>query len=413
MRPRAWSGRALLVVAILAGSVLFGSGYSLGARLATTPGTPADEAALWAPFWDVYRAVRADWALGPADPRELVSGATKGLVAALDDRYSVYLTPEEYRAALEGLAGSFVGIGVRVRLSGSTGEVADCAPLGPDCRLTVESVIPGSPAERAGIRAGDVIEAIDGEPVAGLVLDEATARIRGSEGSAVVVTIRRAEGGSLELRLSRARIAEPEVTAATLAADVGYIRLAGVTDEAVGQLDAALRADLDAGRRAIILDLRGNVGGSTTAIGRIASQFLAGGILGSTVDAAGRVTPVPVAPGGIATDPAIRLVLLVDRTTASASEILAAALRDAGRARLVGERTFGKGIGQTFLPVEGGGLKLTTTRWITPAGRSYHGTGLEPDVVVPERVELLPGAAADPATDPVLRRALELLAADG
>ena len=179
----------------------------------------------------------------------------------------------------------------------------------------------------------------------------------------------------------------------------------GFSDRAAEDLATAVRGHVAAGRTKLILDLRGNPGGYVTAARSIASQFIASGPIFWEQDAKGNQTAVEATPGGAATDPSIRLVVLIDRGSASASEIVAAALQDSGRALLVGQRSFGKGTVQQWLelPGEGGAFRMTIARWLTPEKRWIHDVGIEPDVPV------TPPAVGLPAQDPVLDRAVEVL----
>ena len=418
---------ALAVVALLAGTSLFVSGFSLGARSAANPGTPPGEAAIWAPFWDTYRAIRERYALGPVEPRTLVHGAIQGLVESLGDPNSSYLPPDEYRKRLEELSGRFEGVGARIALSDPS-----CETVGDGCTLEIVDPLPDSPAERAGLRRGDTVVAIDGRSTDGLTPADAIGLVRGPKGTTVVLTIVRDGGEPFDLPIVRAVIVEREVIAGPLAdGTVGYLGLVGFSDNAARDLVAALEAHLAAGRRAIVLDLRGNPGGFTTSATTIVSQFLADGAVFWTEDASGERVETPVAPGGVATDPSIRLVVLVDGGSASASEIVAGALQDAGRATLVGEQTFGKGTIQGWQPLDddAGGFRLTIAKWLTRSTRWIDGEGLTPDVIVAPAPETTTGTggvvgpgsvSVDPTTglpeperDPVLARALAILADGG
>lgn len=401
---------ALATVALVAGGSLFLAGYTLGVRTATTPGTPGSETTLWAPFWDTYAAIRGRYALEPVAPERLVEGALKGMVEALDDPYSAYLPPRDYERTLESLSGRFEGIGAEIGLRSGTSEGTSCATVAGDCRLVIIAPIEGAPADRAGLRAGDIIDRIDGSSATGLTLDAAIGRIRGPKGTTVTLSILRGEGPPIVLRIAREVVVRREVVTRVLGGGVvGYVKVSGFSDAAADAVVAALREGLAAGRRSYILDLRGNPGGFVTAAERIASQFLPSGPVYWTVDATGERVATNAAPDGVATDPSIRLVVLVDGGSASASEIVAGALQDTGRATLVGSRTFGKGTIQGWIPLEDdrGGFKLTVARWLTPNGRWIHGTGLTPDVVVPA------GAAGSDGPDPALARALWVLGASG
>lgn len=403
---------ALVVVALLAGAALFLSGYSLGARTATTPGTPAGEEGAWAPFWDTYNSITEHYAGGPVDRQKLIEGAIKGMVDALGDPYSSYYAPDEYKQTLESISGQFEGIGAEMGTQqvgasdGATGATGGCTTLGADCDLVVVAPIDGSPAAKAGLRPGDIVRGVDGSPVAGLTLEECVRKVRGPKGTTVTLTIVRDGGQPFDLAITRDVIVQKEVATRSLAGGtVGYIRLSGFSDNAASDVVDALRTDVAAGQKEFVLDLRGNPGGFITAARKVASQFIASGPIYWTEDAQGEQVPTDAEPGGVATDPSIRVVVLVDRGSASASEIVAGALQDTKRATLVGETTFGKGTVQQWQPLENdaGGFKLTIAKWLTPDRRWINHTGLTPDVEVAVPTD----TPVD--QDPVLDRALEIL----
>jgi carboxyl-terminal processing protease len=406
-RPsRAVFGAALGLVVVLAGGALFFSGYTLGQRQALQPGTPAGDEAAFQPFWDAYRAVVDRYAGGPIDREALIGGAIRGMVGALDDPYSAYLTPADYKNALEDLSGQFEGIGAQIGTRDRAGTPTDCATLGPDCRLGIIAPLDGSPAQASGLRAGDMILAVDGTSLDGLTVSGARDRIRGQKGTSVVLTIVRAGGAPFDVSVVRDVIVSREVTSRDLAdGQIGYIKLSGFSDGGANDLVAALREDLDAGRTRIILDLRGNPGGFIDAARKVTSQFVKDGPILWQEDSKGNQTPTPALDDGIATDPSVKLAVLIDRGSASASEIVAGALQDLHRAILVGERSYGKGTVQqwTDLGQNGGGLKLTIAKWLTPEKRWIHGVGVVPDVVVTVPDESPPGS------DPALDRAIDVL----
>jgi carboxyl-terminal processing protease len=395
---------AVAIVAILAGSALFVSGFSLGRHAALTPGTPTSEAEDFQAFWDAYRAITDRYAGGEVDRKTLIEGAIKGMFEAIGDPYSSYLTSEEYRNSLRGISGEFEGIGAEIGTVDASGTRSGCSTLGPECFLTIVSPLDGSPAQKAGLLAGDLVLAADGTPLDGLTIDEARDRIRGPRDTTVRLTIRRGDE-TFDVDIVRAVIVQREVIAEDLAnGTVGYVRLIGFSDHAAQQLDAAIADDVKAGKTKLILDLRGNPGGFVTAAREVASQFLASGTIFWQEDAQGGLTETTAEPGGAATDPAIRLIVLVDRGSASASEIVAGALQDRGRATLVGEQTFGKGTVQQWTQLEDdhGGFRLTVAKWLTPNKTWIHGTGITPDVVVTQ-------TPSSPDDDPALDKALELL----
>ena len=411
--PERRRGGALVVagtlIAVVVGTALFLSGWTLGRQAAQQPGTPVSEQALWQPFWDTYAAITERYAGGPVDRQAVVQGAIKGMIAALNDPFSMYLTPEEFKASLQGISGQFSGIGTTVGTVDASGTNASCTPLSATCRLAVESTIPGSPAEKAGLQPGDVITAIDGVTVSGLTTAQATQRIRGPKDTTVTLSIARGSAPPFSVSIVRADILQPEVSTRTLAGGaVGYVKLASFSDQASVDFAAAVASDVRAGEKALIIDLRGDPGGFVTDARAIASQFLASGTVFWERDAAGDLTEVTAEPGGAATDPSIRVVVLVDGGTASASEIVSAALHDRGRATLVGTKTYGKGTVQQWTQLEGdnGGFRLTIARWLTPDKVWVNRVGITPDIVVS-------AAAAKPGQDPVLDRGLAALGFGG
>jgi carboxyl-terminal processing protease len=398
---------SVALVAILAGGALFMSGYLVGQRLADQPGTPASRAASFQPFWDTYQTIERRYAGGDINEQALVRGAIRGMVAALGDPYSSYLTPEEYQSGLQNLSGQFEGIGAEIGTKTAAGATSDCATLGPDCNLIVVSPIEGSPAQKAGLLAGDVIVAIDGAHLDGLTVDAARDKVRGKKGTEVVLTVKRGTAAAFDVAIVRDVIAQREVIHQALASGtIGYIRVTGFSDNAATQYHDALQADIAAGRKKMILDLRGNPGGYVTAARRIASEFIASGPLFWEQTADGKQDETDAEAGGLATDPAIKVIVLVDRGSASASEIVAGALQDRKRATIVGETSFGKGTVQQWIELpDTGALKLTIARWLTPDKHWIHQVGIVPEVVV------TPPANTPAGKDPALDKAVEMLSA--
>ncbi|HSW42901.1 MAG TPA: S41 family peptidase [Patescibacteria group bacterium] len=398
---------ALATVALLAGAALFLSGFTLGARIATTPGTPSADADLFAPFWDVYESITRHY-IGEVDREELVQGAIDGMIGILDDPYSSYMSPEELQRAREQIGGEFSGVGAEVTLR--TTDAEPCATIGPACRIVIVAPIEGSPAERAGLQSGDVIAAVDGHTMDGEALDEAIARIRGPRGTEVTLTLVRDAGAPFDVMIVRDTIVSRQVETRALAdGSVTYVRVAGLSDNAAVQFEAAIRAARENGITRFVVDLRDNPGGFTTGARAIASQFIGEGPIFWEEVADGTQVATNAAHGGAATGPEVRVAVLVNGGTASASEIVAGALQDTGRATLVGEPTFGKGTIQQWvdLTAEAGGFRLSIAKWLTPDKRWIDGTGLQPDVVVPAG-----GAGAgepSPTGDPFIDAALDVL----
>jgi carboxyl-terminal processing protease len=402
-------GLAVAVVAVLAGGTLFMSGFLLGQRTAEQPGTPASRAEAFQPFWETYRTIEQRYAGGTIDEQALVRGAIKGMVDGLGDPYSAYLTPDQYQTGLQDLSGQFEGIGAEIGTKDTSGATNTCSTLGPTCLLVVVSPIEGSPAEKAGLKAGDGILEVNGSVLDGLTVDAARDRVRGPKDTTVVLKVKRGTDSPFDVSIVRGVIAQREVIDKVLASgSIGYIRVTGFSDNAATQFHTALAADVAAGRREIVLDLRGNPGGYVTAARSIASEFVGSGPLFWEETADGTVTETDAstdpATTGAATDPAIHLVVLIDGGSASASEIVAGALHDRGRATLVGQTSFGKGTVQQWIELPNtGALKLTIAKWLTPNKTWIHHVGIVPDVVVTPPANLAAGQ------DPILDKAVELL----
>ena len=429
-RRRGWPfAFSIVLVAVLGGGALFMSGYSVGRDEARAPGSSVSEAEAWKPFWNVYDAVTTRYPLGPVERSTLIEGAIRGLVESVGDPYSSYLSPEDYTGTLNDISGSFEGIGAEIGSVDAGGNTSDCAKFGPDCHLVISAPLDGSPAEKAGLKPGDVVLQVDGSTLDGLTPDEARDRVRGKAGTEVRLHIQRfaaatpvptgasgspAPGATqaprqlleeFDVTIVRAKVQRREVISRTLAnGTVGYVSLAGFSGEGAKQFKAAVQEHLDKGIKKIVFDLRGDPGGFVTDALDVASQFIPSGPVYWTEDANGVQIEVDANSGGIATDPSIKLVVLIDRGSASASEIVAGALQDRARAALIGETSFGKGTVQEWIDLgKLGGVKLTVNKWLTPNKRWIHKVGLTPDVVVTVPADTPPG------TDPVLDKALEVL----
>jgi carboxyl-terminal processing protease len=270
--------------------------------------------------------------------------------------------------------------------------------------MAIVQPITGSPADAAGLKAGDVIVSVGGNSLDGLTIDQAIALIKGPTDTSVALGLLRGSS-SMQVSVVRKVYNQPEVDAKTLAnGAVAYLHVMGVNQPASSQFDQKLGAALQAGQRNIILDLRGNLGGYVDDAVKIASEFIPSGTIVYQQDASGTTSELTARANGRATDPAIHLVVLVDGNTASAAEILAAALQSHERAKLVGSKTYGKGVVQEWLPLSNnfGGIHLTVARWLTPDKVWIQGKGLQPDVPISsDNVRA--------GTDPVLDAGLEQL----
>jgi carboxyl-terminal processing protease len=306
----------------------------------------------------------------PVERNRLIEGAIKGMVSALDP-HSAYLPSEEYAVMRGDTEGRFGGVGVEVDFA--------------DDQVTVIAVVEGSPAERGGVQPSDQIIAIDNKPVRGKQAGELVRLMRGEPGTRVVVTLRR-EGRNkpVVVNLVREIISVASISQKLLAEDVGYIRIksfqAGTHREflaALGELRKASQGSL----RGVILDLRNNPGGLVHEAARVGNELLDSGVIYTTRHRGNIVDEVRSGRGGaLTTEP---LVTLVNEFSASAAELVAGALQDAGRSQVVGAKTFGKGSVQSIIELPGGaGLKLTTMRYYTPRGRAIQALGITPDLPV-------------------------------
>jgi carboxyl-terminal processing protease len=264
--------------------------------------------------------------------------------------------------------------------------------------------ISNAPAAKAGLLKDDEVTAIDGKPVAGLTIDQTVALVRGPKGTTVRLTIVRAGGAPMVLAIVRDVINNEVVSSQVMAnGQVGYIRLDSFSAASADEFHAQLKALVDQGLKRIVFDLRSDPGGFIDAAQKIGGEFIASGPVFWEEFADGTQVAHDAAAGGVATDPAIQVVVLIDKNTASAAEIVAGALQDTKRARLVGQTSFGKGTVQQFqtLTNDTGGFRLSIAKWLTPNKTWIHGKGLTPDVPVT--------VPAGSTTDVVLQKAIELL----
>jgi len=304
----------------------------------------------------------------PRSPGELVQGALKGMVSGLGDRHSHYLSPTENERQQETEAGTYAGIGVEL------------APRTD--KALIARVYEGSPAARAGLKVGDEILTANGRDLASLKsLEKISSALRGRVGTTVALTVRR-DSRQLEVSVTRGEIHRPVVQFRLLGDGIGYLLLLDFPNNVHVEIENAIRTLRGQGMRGLVFDLRDNKGGFLDEAVRIADLFIAEGVIVSTRgrhsrdDRAWRATPGGIAEG-------LPLVVLVDGETASAAEILAGALHDHGRARLVGTRTYGKAaVNRRFPLPDGSGLLITTGRYYLPKGEVIEGKGLQPDLVV-------------------------------
>lgn len=331
------------------------------------------------------------------DPAVLVQGALNGIFQYALDPFSSYLPPDFVDQLDEFGSGAVYDLGLSVSARSASGE--PCSVISGSCRLEVVSVFPITPAAEAGIVVGDVIVAVDGEALDGLSAEAATALLFGPAGVSVEIEIDR-ETGALAKTLIREDFRFEPIEFEMITGSVAYLRLNTFSQQSAQLVGQVLQVSDVENARAMILDLRDNPGGLVLAAQAIASQFLDGELV---MVERGRdyESPWPVIEGGLA-NPSMQLLVLVNRASASASEVLAAVLKEQGRATVIGEPTFGKNlVQQVYTARDGGELRITVARWETPGGLDIGITGLAPDI------EIAPDVIG--GTDPILDEALRLL----
>ena len=342
------------------------------------------------------------------DDRALIYGAITGMTDAVGDTgHTDFMTPEERQQRNDSLSGSYVGIGVRIE--------PDAAGL-----PKIIGVFDDSPAKKAGIVADDVIVAVDGKRTEGASIDDVAGWVRGEAGTTVELTVRRgADGPERTVSIVRADVPiQPVSWTMVPGTKTALFRLEQFSNGAADDMVKTLKAARAAGADRIVLDMRGNPGGYVNEAVGVASQFLTKGLVYVERNAQGETTDHSVSPGGVATD--IPLVVVVDGTTASSAEIVSGALQDAGRAKIVGQTTYGTGtvLGEFDLS-DGSALRVGTVEWLTPSGRRIWHEGIAPDVpaalpsdvqpLSPEDIGRLTAAAVGKIDDTQLAKALQVV----
>lgn len=367
-------------VAIALVACLFGGGFAAGRFLpigtqsnpvAAAGSTPTDLQSLFKPFWQAWDLVHQHYVSQPVDDDQLMQGAIKGMISSLTTGLNYYETPDEFQASQEALNGkNYTGIGAWVDTSKDY--------------LTIVSPMKGSPAEKVGLQPGDQIVAIDGQDMTGITPEIARTKVLGPEGTNVTLTIlRQGEQETFDVTITRAKITPSLVEYRMLDTNIAYVQLFTFGDTADQDLRNALQDLLAQNPRGLILDLRYNTGGYLDQGVAVASEFLPRDqIVVYEKSGDGTLDLHKSLGSGVATD--IPMVVLVNEWSASASEIVAGALQDYGRAQLVGVTTFGKGSVQSLIPLGNnqGVIGITIAQWLTPKQRLIQETGITPDVVV-------------------------------
>ena len=354
--------------ALVIGSLLVVFTLSLGGSAASKSATGGATYEQLRLFTEVLSIVQNQY-VDEVPPKELIYSAIKGTLRGLDP-HSSFLDPESYREMQVETSGSFGGLGIEITLK--------------DDILTVVAPIEGTPAYRAGLQTGDKIVKIDGLVTKDMSLPDAVKRMRGKPGTKVTISVVR-EGWteSKDYDIVREQIRVQSVRTHDLGGGVAYIRLRQFQEQTPSDLDGALDKFAKSGMKSLILDLRNNPGGLLTAAVEVSEKFVEDGKLVVYTEGRVRNQNMRFSAHAKKSFNTMPMVILVNQGSASASEIVAGALQDWGRAMVVGTQTFGKGSVQTIIPLsDGSGLRLTTAKYFTPKGRSIHGKGITPDIVV-------------------------------
>lgn len=407
-RAGSWNAVAWLVGLLLAGvlgTLLFTAGFlvALGSAPGGGTSTCAAPSEAFQPFCEAYERLKSDY-VDPLDDDQLVEGALRGLFEyGVGDPYSAYMPPEAFSQARQDLSGRFEGIGAEMAVENLEDPDGECPQLSETCVLIVVAPLADSPAEAAGLRAGDIVRTVDGEEVAGTTMQDQVSRVRGPAGTEVTLGIER-DGERFELTITRAEIVIREVETRLLEGGIGYISLKGFSDKSGGEFRDGLEELLAQDVEQIVFDVRNNPGGYITAAQDIVSEFVSEGVIFTQESHGDETREWNAKPGGLATDPSLEVVVLTNEGSASASEIVAVALQELGRATVIGQPTFGKNTVQIWAPLENnGGVRITISRWFGPNHVTVAPDGVQPDVLV-EIPEDTP-----PDRDLILERAVSFL----
>lgn len=357
--------------------------------------TPQDLQTLFKPFWDAWQIIHTDYVDQPVDNTKLLEGAITGMVQSLGDPHSEYMDPQVYKDATDELSGSFEGIGAYVDTSGTV--------------LTITKPIPGSPAEKAGLKAGDQIIAVNGVDMTGIDPEQVRSKVIGPAGTTVHLTVRRpGQSTTLQFDIVRAQINVPSVSGKMLDNGIAYVQISDFGQTTTDELKTTLTTLLAQNPKGLILDFRDNPGGYLNTAVEVVSQFVDHGPVVYEQSSDGSKKEYDAMSGGLATK--IPMVVLINSNSASASEITAGALQDDGRAKLVGVVSYGKGSVQIRVPLSNneGAVAITIAHWLTPKGTLIDKKGLTPDVYVPMTAADI-NAGLDPQLDAASQTLLDMI----
>ncbi len=336
-------------------------------------------------FITAYRFIETKY-VNDTDDVKLIDGAIDGMVKSLNDPHSNYLSPKMYKTLMEQTEGSFAGIGVVMGIDNEQ-------------KIHIVGIMENSPGQKAGLQEGDEILAVDGVPVTQMAFDEVAAHVRGQAGTDVVLTIMR-DNANQDITITRDNIKLKTVGHKMLDNNIGYIQIVSFSEDTANEFNEAYNDLKNQGMKALVLDLRNNPGGLLTTCVEIAKKLVPKGEIVSIVDKQGNKETY----SSSLEVPEYPLVVLINKNSASASEILSGAIQDTKAGTIIGNTSYGKGSVQTILPMfEDDAVKLTIAKYYTPSGRSIDGTGITPDI----EINLDENATSDTQLD----KALEVLKA--
>lgn len=336
-------------------------------------------------FITAYRFIETKY-VNDTDDVKLIDGAIDGMVKSLNDPHSNYLSPKMYKTLMEQTEGSFAGIGVVMGMDNEQ-------------KIHIVGIMENSPGQKAGLQEGDEILAVDGVPVTQMAFDEVAAHVRGQAGTDVVLTIMR-DNTNQDITITRDNIKLKTVGHKMLDNNIGYIQIVSFSEDTTNEFNEAYNDLKNQGMKALVLDLRNNPGGLLTTCVEIAKKLVPKGEIVSIVDKQGNKETYSSSLEA----PEYPLVVLINKNSASASEILSGAIQDTKAGTIIGNTSYGKGSVQTILPMfEDDAVKLTIAKYYTPSGRSIDGTGITPDI----EINLDENATSDTQLD----KALEILKA--
>jgi carboxyl-terminal processing protease len=394
----------ILLILVFAAGYLIGRGYWLPGIDRPPPGVERT----FRPFWEAWNLVDAHYVDRQAvRPERMTQGAIEGMLLSLGDvGHTTYLTADDVKHFEQRLSGDLEGIGVQLTIHGK--------------KPTIVRTLPGSPARAAGLRAGDVLLDVEGKDVSGRSLEQIADLVRGPSGSTVHLRVLRGGAGQpLEFTVTRARVEVADVSWRLVGGDdLAHVYIRQFGNHVEDQLQEALAQARQAGVRGLVIDLRGDPGGEKDKLDPVAGHFLpAGSVIFLQQDARGNRTEVKVSKGTMPTD--LPVCLLIDEGTASAAEILAGAIQDHKRGRLVGTTTFGTGTVLRPFPLsDGSAVLLAVAEWLTPDGRQIWHQGIKPDIEVTLPRDVLPvqpeqdnkpAEPEGPGDDVQLKKAIEVL----